>query len=518
MLFNSYSFLFAFLPIALLGYQLCGMVHRKLVIAWLGLASLAFYAYWKPQLVVLLLASISLNYLAGALISRELPNPVPARAWLTLAISADLGLLCYFKYLFPSLNFMAQVVGSPMRWHDVILPLGISFFTFTQIAFLVDLEQGIARQQDIFSYGLFVTFFPHLIAGPILHHKEMTPQFQQERRYQLDLTDVSVGLSWLVMGLAKKVLLADRFALVADPIFNSHLALGSRTAWVGALSYTLQLYFDFSGYSDMALGLARMFSIHFPLNFNSPFKSRSTIEFWQRWHMTLSSYIMSYLFTPIQLWVRRRRVIAGKSVHRKDMHKPGTFAAMIAFPMMTTLFIAGIWHGAGFQFIAYGVLHGSYLTVNHLWNFMSQRGKNKDKEAASPFASSTRNAASVLVTFLAVIVSFVFFRSRGIEHAFSILASMAGASHGGSPEVSIPFPLSVAEIAAGLFIVWFLPNTQQILSRFHPSLNQEAWDSSELPRWILWKPSPVWAAGLGLLFFVVLFQMQDPSTFLYFQF
>src|SRR5579875_4037656 len=258
MLFNSYIFLFGFLPLALVGYQIAAHWHRRAVVLWLALASLLFYAYWRPKYLIILCGSILFNYVAGALISRRIANRINTRVLLTLAIAANLAVLCYFKYLMPLLNFFAGQMHSAHHWRDVVLPLGISFFTFTQIAYLVDLQQGGAVQQDLGSYTLFATFFPHLIAGPILHHAEIMPQFQQAKDYRLKLDDVAIGLTWFTMGLAKKVLLADKFAPGADAAFAASHTLSLPAAWAGVLAYALQLYFDFSGYSDMALGLARM--------------------------------------------------------------------------------------------------------------------------------------------------------------------------------------------------------------------------------------------------------------------
>ena len=221
MLFNSYPFLFAFLPLTLLGYQVAAHWHRHAVVIWLSFMSLAFYAYWRPRYLLLLCASILFNYFFGSLISRQIPNRINTGALLATAIAGNIAALCYFKYLFPLLNFFAGVTGSSHRFSDVILPLGISFFTFTQIAYLVDLQQGAVRQQDLGSYTLFATFFPHLIAGPILHHAEVMPQFQQNKDYRLRGDDVAVGLSWFVMGLFKKVLLADKFSPAADMAFAS---------------------------------------------------------------------------------------------------------------------------------------------------------------------------------------------------------------------------------------------------------------------------------------------------------
>jgi alginate O-acetyltransferase complex protein AlgI len=516
MLFNSYPFLFVFLPIALLGYQIAGRFHRKAVVVWLAFASLVFYAYWRPALLYILLSSVAINYVAAGLISRQIPNRISSRAWLVIAITLDLAVLGYFKYLFPALNFLSSATGQGHHWDDVVLPLGISFFTFTQIAFLVDLHQGIARRQDLSSYALFVTFFPHLIAGPILHHKEMMPQFQQDRRYRLDAADLATGFTWFVMGLAKKVLLADHFAPLANAVFDSHDKMTAMAAWIGVLAYCLQLYFDFSGYSDMALGLARMFSINFPLNFNSPFKSASIIEFWQRWHMTLSNYIMAYLYTPSQLWARSWRQARGLTVSRKDMGRPGPFISLIGLPMMFTLFIAGVWHGAGFQFIVYGLLHGFYLTTNHGWRLW--RHKRGAQPSTAPLARGMTRGCSVLLTFLCVAVSFIFFRSSNVAQAMSILASMSGFRHPSLAHPAAGASIAMLQLLLGYAVVWALPNSQQILGKFKPSLQESAWAAPDSRNHIFWSPNAAWAAVVGGLLFFVLSQMQDPSTFLYFQF
>jgi D-alanyl-lipoteichoic acid acyltransferase DltB (MBOAT superfamily) len=519
MLFNSYSFLFVFLPLALLGYQLAGYFHRKAVVAWLGLMSLAFYAYWRPMLVVLLVSSIAVNYLAAVLISREVPGSSRSRLWMWLAIGIDIGALGYFKYLFPFLNFASSAAGSPHRWANVILPLGISFFTFTQIAYLVDLQQGIATRQDIASYVLFVTFFPHLIAGPILHHKEMMPQFNQNRRYRLRLDDLSVGFSWFIMGLAKKVLLADIFAETANKVFAMPEGLSGVTAWRGVLSFALQLYFDFSGYSDMALGLARMFSINFPLNFSSPYKATNIIDFWQRWHITLTQYITAYLYSPVQMIISRRRQEQGKKVSRKALATPEGFANMIAVPTLFTMFIAGVWHGAGLQYIVFGLLHGIYITINHAWRVFGP----KPKADRSQISKNAGHVSAVLITFVAVLVADVFFRAASTGRAVSMLGSMAGL-HGMRLRELLPGESGLTRVedlifmAAGFAIVWSLPNTQQILGRFKPALEITPWDEEPAPRRLLWYPKLAWGVGMGCVFFLVLVFLQDPSTFLYFQF
>lgn len=522
MLFNSYLFLFAFLPIALAGYELAGRIHRKAVIVWLGLCSLVFYAWWKPALLVILLGSIAFNYLAAELISRSIPSRVSSRVWLYIAVIANLLTLAYYKYFFPSLNSISSVLHSGHHWSNVALPLGISFFTLTQIAFLVDLYKGSAERQDIPSYLLFVTFFPHLIAGPILHHREMMPQFQKER-FGLKMPDFTIGLTWFILGLGKKVLIADSFAKIANPAFNAHAPLQTEAAWLGAVAYALQLYFDFSGYSDMALGLARMFSIDFPLNFNSPYKSASIIESWQRWHMTLGRYIFTYIYNPLQRRVLQRRQRLGQGTTRQDRARPAVFLTVVALPLTFTLFVAGVWHGAGPQFMAFGLLHGIYLSVNHAWR-QYRRKPSSSKQAANPAMQFATHRISVLFTFLCLTVSIVFFRGDSLRLSFVILGSMIGIHGQGAaiqpyadPGSAIPL-LLLAKVAAGLAIVWALPNTQQILTRFQPSLEPRAWNDERVPTAMRWIPTTAWSFGVASLMFVCLVHLGDASTFLYFQF
>jgi len=522
MLFNSYLFLFAFLPVALVGYEMAGKLHRKAVIAWLGLCSLVFYAWWQPALLAILVGSIAFNYLAAELISRSIPSPVSSRAWLYVAVISDIAVLAYYKYFFPALNSVSAVLHLGRHWNPVALPLGISFFTLTQIAFLVDLYKGSAEKQDISSYVLFVTFFPHLIAGPILHHREIMPQFRKER-FGVDKADFTVGLTWFILGLGKKVLIADSLAATANPVFQSHGPIEAGAAWLGAVAYALQLYFDFSGYSDMALGLARMFSIDFPLNFNSPYKSASMIEAWQRWHMTLARYIFTYIYNPLQRRVLQRRQRLGKGITRQDRARPGVFLTVVALPLMFTLFVAGVWHGAGLQFMAFGLLQGLYLSVNHAWRQWRRRPGSR-QTAAHPAMHFLSLRISIAFTFTCTVVSTVFFRADSMRQALSVLGSMAG-WHGAAAPVEpyadpgFPIPaLQLLKVAAGLLAVWTLPNTQQILTRFQPSLEPRAWDDERVPAPMRWKPTTAWSLGVAMLLFVCLVHLGQASTFLYFQF
>ncbi len=519
MLFNSYIFLFGFLPLTLLGYQVAARWHRRAVVIWLSVASLVFYGYWRPAFLFLLCGSILFNYVAGALISGRIKNRVPPPLLTAGAVAINLAALCYYKYLFPLFNFITAITHRSNHWDNVYLPLGISFFTFTQIAYLIDLQGGEAVQQDLASYTLFATFFPHLIAGPILHHAEIMPQFQQDRDYRLRADDLAVGFSWFIMGLCKKVLLADRFALTAEPAFANTVGIGTFAAWVGVLSYALQLYFDFSGYSDMALGLARMFSIDFPLNFSSPYKAASIIDFWQRWHMTLTRYITSYLYNPLSLWVGRRRVAQGKRISRKAMATPAGFLSMIAFPTTISLLLAGIWHGAGLQFVIFGLLHAIYLSANHGWRII-RGGQPVPLFARSAPLRIFSHVGRVLLTFSAVVGAQIFFRASGVRSAAAMLGGMAGRhSHLVAPLSSYhPAKTALLPLLLGFSIVWLCPNTQQILARFKPALELAPSDIHEGRLRVGWKPNFAWSAVLGLLFFAVLVKMENPTSFLYFQF
>jgi D-alanyl-lipoteichoic acid acyltransferase DltB (MBOAT superfamily) len=488
----------------------------------LGVASLVFYAYWKPASLIVLGTSIVFNYAMASLISRKIRNSIPTTWILTFAIAANLGALCYYKYLFPTLNFFARHATGHDRFAGVFLPLGISFFTFTQIAYLVDLQEGGFEQHGFDDYLLFATFFPHLIAGPIIHHAEIMPQFQQHRDYRLRADDLAVGFSWFIMGLLKKVLLADHFALFADPAFATPYDLGQRAAWVGSLGYALQLYFDFSGYSDMALGLARMFSIDFPLNFSSPYKATNIIDFWQRWHMTLTRYINIYIYNPVAIRITRWRVAHGLRSSRKAMQTPSGFTALIATPTIVTLFLAGVWHGAGQQFIIFGLLHALYLCINHGWRLY--RGPKKAPRLAAEDVS-TRSvpayltaAGSCLLTFAAVLLAQIFFRANSVHDAFAFLAALAGRHHAVSLYGFNPSRNDLVEIAAGLVIVWCFPNTQQILANFKPALEITGADREPALLSCTWRPNAAWALALGVILFIAVVKMQDPSSFLYFQF
>jgi alginate O-acetyltransferase complex protein AlgI len=512
MLFNSFGFLFVFLPITLAGYQLAGMIGRRAVVLWLGLMSLVFYGMWRREFLWLLAGSIAFNLICSRVIARWRERDRLAFAAMWAGVCGNLLLLLYYKYLFPTLTGLGELLRLHHTFAGVLLPLGISFFTFTQIAYLIDLQQGAAEPQDLPEYVLFVTFFPHLIAGPILHHSEMMPQFREQRRYRLRMDDVSVGLSWFIMGLFKKVMIADTMAPFADRTFAAPHALGVLPAWIGVLSYTMQLYFDFSGYSDMAIGLARMVSIRFPMNFASPYKAANIIDFWSRWHITLTRYVTVYLYNPMSLAVNRRRIARGKKVSRKGSATLEGFTGMVAFPTMVAMLIIGIWHGVGMQFLLFGVFHGVYLTANHAWRIF------RKKPAIAPPTARLRlnHAASVLLTLFCVILGQVLFRANSTPDALTLFASMGGKGGLGAHALG-PLHKPILLLLPLFAVVWLLPNTQQILARFGS-------DAGTLPqpgllgRSLLWDSGVTWAVTMAAAFIVCLAFMEDTSRFLYFQF
>src|SRR3954452_22033857 len=395
MLFNSYPFILLFLPAALAGYFWLGRRSNLAPVIWLAVASLAFYAIGNWQFVALLLISIAFNYGIGHLLIVAKLAPSQRKAALALGVAGDLLVLGIFKYAgFVTENINA-LAGTHFAVH-ILLPVGISFYTFTQIAFLVDAWRGQVAAYALPHYALFVTYFPHLIAGPILHHKDMIPQFEREETKQPHAHLILCGIIIFAIGLFKKTCLADGIQPLVALAFDAR-APSFDQAWLGALAYTFQLYFDFSGYSDMAIGISLMFGIFLPLNFNSPYKASSIIDFWRRWHMTLSQFLRDYLYIPLG-GNRRGRVLRYVN-------------------LMITMLLGGLWHGAAWTFVVWGALHGAYLCINHAWN-------NYGPKIAPRFARAA-DAAGLILTFLAVVVAWVFFRAENIEWALYLLAKMS---------------------------------------------------------------------------------------------
>ena len=518
MLFSSNNFIFVFLPVSLVGYQVLSYFGRTAVLTWLSLISLFFYAYWNPSYLLLLGASILANFLFSQTLGRGRPERNQT-FWLVFAIVVNLLALGYYKYLFHLCNLFYTHGLLPHPFANVVLPLGISFFTFTQIAYLIDLRQDVATRQNLLGYSVFVTFFPHLIAGPIIHPREIMPQLDSIRG-GLRRNDIAIGMSWFVMGLGKKVLIADRVAPLADMLYAHPVSFGFIPAWIGCLTYAMQLYFDFSGYSDMALGLARMFSITFPLNFNSPYKAANIIDFWQCWHMTLTRYLFEYLYTPVVRVINGRRLDAGKKVSRKAQATPGGFTEIVFYPLMTTMLIAGVWHGAGMQYVLFGLLHGFYLVINHAWRLFTPNGHRLHAKLPHPL--------SVLLTFSAVLTGQVLFRANNVKDASYVLGTLVG-MHGMGNDLSrisylheVPssssFMVHTASSSVALaicfFIVWALPNTQEFLGQ----LDKESVRSKTIFPSLIWQPNMMWSLTLTVLLCSSILLLDASTRFLYFQF
>ena len=514
MLFNSYAFIFGFLPATLLGYFVLARFGRRPSLLWLIAASLLFYGWWHPAFLLVLATSIAFNYGMTELIARTAGRPRMQNGVLFAAIAANLGALAYYKYLYTLVQMINLRTGWHLQFDELVLPIGISFFTFTQIGYMLDVKQGIAEERGLLNHVLFVTFFPHLVAGPILHNREMMPQYGNAATYRVSAENLAVGGSLFIMGLAKKVLLADPQSALVGQGFSHTGNLGVADAWFTALAYSLQLYFDFSGYSDMAIGLARMFNIIFPVNFNSPFKSTSIIEYWQRWHITLTNYLNLYLYNPVAMAVMRRRIARGQDISKKAYLKPSGFFAMVLTPTFVTMSLAGLWHGAGSQFLIFGLIHATYLTVNNAWRLYRTPIKKKAGIKQDP---TWKMVAKVGLTYIAVIVAVIFFRAPSTEAALTLLKAMAG--FGPTQSALLlggPLPKGLLLLMAlSYVIIWCLPNTQQILIRYRPVLETVA-----AGRWatLVWQPTARWAVGLGLLAVLAVLATGGTSEFLYFQF
>ena len=478
MLFNSYLFISVFLPVVLAGYFAFGRRSNLAPVVWLALASLAFYAFSGWQFVLLLLASIAFNYGAGYLLIARKLRPGWRFAVLTMGVAGDLLLLGIFKYAgFVALNLNAVFATGFVV--NILLPVGISFYTITQIAFLVDAYRGNVARYALSHYALFVTYFPHLIAGPILHHRDMIPQFERAEAKRPDPHLILCGLIIFAIGLFKKTCLADGIQPLVAVAFGPNTPTFDQ-AWIGALAYTFQLYFDFSGYSDMAIGISLMFGIFLPLNFNSPYKATSIIDFWRRWHMTLSQFLRDYLYIPL------------------GGNRRGPLLRYVNLAI--TMLLGGLWHGAAWTFVAWGALHGAYLCINHVWNNLGPK--------ASPRFAPAANVAGLILTFLAVVVAWVFFRADNMTSALSVLSKMTDPGNIAFGRLEIA---QTAFILAYAALAWFAPNTQAIMGYDHE--NRKVGES--LAAWKM-RPFFIYASAAVLAFGIL--GIQQHSEFIYFRF
>ncbi len=502
MLFNSYTFIFAFLPITLVGFYLIAHSgHPRIAISWLVGASLFFYCWWNPIYLGLILSSVLFNYaISLGLASHRAGH---AKRLLAFGIASNLGLLGYFKYADFFIGSANSVFATDFALQSIVLPLAISFFTFQQIAYLVDSYRRDVPEHSFIEYCLFVTFFPQLIAGPIVHHKEMMPQFARNVVYKFSHENLAVGTAIFTLGLFKKVALADNISFFATPVFQAAeqgVSLTFFEAWAGTLSYTFQIYFDFSGYSDMAIGLAWMFGIYLPLNFNSPYKATNVIMFWRRWHMTLSRFLRDYLYIPL-------------GGNRKGSTR--RYGNLVA-----TMLLGGLWHGAAWTFIAWGALHGFYLLVNHGWHAICQNFQPGLRRSSWIGTGIARG-----LTFLAISTGWVFFRAESFHGASSVLKAMVGLN-GVTQGFDRMFANNLTSWTYGLplivfllVVVFFAPNTQQIIYRHKSAPDTYPGEiTSPPPAFFRWKPSLAMAVIHILIAAVAILSVQGASEFLYFRF
>lgn len=473
-----------FLPVSLILYFIFNRIFSKRVgVAWLVLVSLFFYSYWNIKYLPLILVSIIVNYLTGSTLSRQAADDAPhRRTLLLLGLCFNLGLLGYYKYtdfFIGNLNHL----GTHLVLLHIILPLGISFFTFTQIAYLVDAYRGEVREYSLLNYALFVTFFPHLLAGPIIHHREMMPQFAAEDNKGINYENLSRGLLLLTVGLFKKVIIADAFAVWANYGFDTAASLTLLEAWITSLSYTLQLYFDFSAYTDMAIGSALMFNIRLPINFNSPYKSLSIQEFWRRWHMTLSRFLRDYIYIPL----------GGNQRGQAAIYRN----------VIITFLLGGLWHGAAWTFVFWGFLHGLALAINRAWHRL---GFKMNKVLAW------------FITFNFVNIAWVFFRAKSWEDAGKILSGMLGlhgislpASFGGSLAFLSAFGVKFGAFNMAIDLKWavlVLAGAMLVVLTMQNSMEMEA----------RLRPTPVYALLAATAALAAIFNLSNITQFIYFNF
>jgi D-alanyl-lipoteichoic acid acyltransferase DltB (MBOAT superfamily) len=443
MIFSSYGFIFLFLPAVFTGYFLLNRVrYRYIAKLWLVVASFLFYAQGSPAFFPFFLASVVGNYIIGTLLlairETEATGRAQSKAALAIGIAANVALLGYYKYTDFFITNINAVAHTDITLRHIVLPIGISFFTFQLIAFLVDAYRGLTKSYSIVDYLLFITFFPQLIVGPIVHHGEMVPQFEDESNARLNWNNVAAGLFLFSIGCAKKILLADPLTINAQNFFDAVPSqIGFIEAWWHAIEYTVSYYFDISGYGDMAVGLGKMFNINIPHNFNSPYKARNFQDYWQRWHITLSRFLGDYIF---------------RTVYRKGDKYRNFYVAT-----MTTFLVSGFWHGAGWTFVAWGVLNGIFICAAS-W----MKRHNKRFPFMLAFCLTALGVTAMRVLFVSATFADAWRVYLGMINIASLARTGLSLPGGTGLIVKILFPL-------GLAICWFAPNSQILERHFKSS-------------------------------------------------
>lgn len=528
MLFNSYLFIFMFLPIVLAGFIFLRDKTPVWPVSWIVMASLFYYGWWKPAFLLLLLGSIVINLIFGKALLNKRFSPGILRLILILGITFNLSVLGYFKYAGFLITNFNQLFGAGLPSPTILLPIGISFITFQKIAFLVDAYRGNVRNFTILNYIFFVTFFPQLIAGPIVHHADIMPQLTDAHKRDFK-ADFSIGMSIFIIGLFKKVVVADTLAVYADAgygMIHAGQPLDAASAWMTVISYALQLYYDFSGYSDMAIGFGRMFGIVLPLNFYSPYKANSIIEFWRRWHITLSRFLRDYLYFPL------------------GGNRQGPVRRYLNLGIV--MFLGGLWHGANWTFAIWGSIHGFLLMLNHAWRKLPFTHHRL-------YQTLPVRVIGITLTFLLVTLAWVPFRAETIGDARNMLGFLFPTTGGPMgfesllnfwhtqiihlrtdvtfmdwfkpremwPKSLSPDYLSTMTKPAGIILllsiaaIFILPNTSQLFGEFKPALGREAHTTS---RGIIQRLDGKIAFLLAFLFVLSVLRLAHISPFLYFQF
>src|SRR5690349_8524230 len=487
--FNSYPY-FVFLAAAVFGFRLLEKGAPTGRRVFLLLASYAFYAWWRADFLLLLCGSTLVNYAVGCEIERRRMQHKDRRALLIGGLVFNLGLIATFKYDTLFVSTANDLLGIGLAVPHFFLPLAISFFTFEQISYLVDADQGRTHNYGLLDYALFVAFFPHLIAGPIVRHNDLIPQFRQIRSRNDDL---AAGITLFTIGLGKKSLIADNLAPFADAIFNAASRgthLGPTDSWLGTLFFAFQIYFDFSAYSDMALGSSLMLGIRLPVNFHSPYKSASIIEFWRRWHISLSAFLRDYLYVPL----------GGNRKGRMPRY----------LNLFITMLLGGLWHGANWTFMLWGGLHGLYLSINHAFRHAT-KGMSAPRAWRLPL-----HAASVALTFAATTFAWIVFRAPDLASARNVIVGLLGGGH--SAVVSFS-PLAAVTLLLLSLIVWLMPNSVELMGRYRPALPSPYADQPVLAASRLaWRPTRLNAAIYGLMCIVAVLALSNLKPFIYFQF
>ena len=505
MVFHSFEFIFLFLPVTYVGFLLA---HR--LAGWTGacrflvVASLVFYAQWSAAFAAILLTSVLANYWLGNLIIASGENRRAARVLLCAGLALNLAALGYFKYsnfLIDIFNALSVTNAAHIR---LLLPVGISFYTFVQIGYLVEAYNGQVKQTSFERYALFASFFPCVTAGPLVLQREMLEQMDQRQSSPLDVQRLAVGLTMFGIGLFKKVFLADSIGPFANGVFDGAAAgegLTAPLAWLGAVSYALQLYFDFSGYSDMALGLGLIFGLKLPLNFDSPFKASSISDFWRRWHMTMTRFFTTFIYTPLAM--RGMRAAGAREASRIER-----FLMVGGVPALVTFLVAGVWHGAGWTFVVYGIIHGLAIAINLGW-----------REARLPAVPAS---IGWLSTMAVVVSGLVVFRAPNLDLAATILGHMwlpfIHTSADAVPLVAIDQRMALATIVLLGAIVLLMPNSQQILHRHWVSSDAMPATARVAAGLVAWRPSLPLAVGLAATLSIAIASIGAGTTFVYYQF